>query len=472
MTSTYLANFTYIIFLIFFGYFLLLMFYYLLLAFIALIEGKKRSWQNEIEDYSLLYFSSFTVPISIIIPAHNEEGWIRDCLLSVLNINYPEFEVVIVDDGSTDKTLEILSDTLHLKPVHVPYIKHFQDGVVQTIFKSEKHPNVTVITKSAGNKKAGAVNAGLNIAKYKYVCPIDADTILEPDALLRVMAHVEKDPDRIIGISSYFGLANGLKIKDGRILEHSFSYRPIIAYQNLEYIRSLIGNRIAWSKLNAMPNVAGGFGVWRRDILYILGGYSAEFTCEDIELTFRAQDYIVKNKDKGYKILMLPYHIGWTEGPSNIFALISQRNRWQRVTNETIWRYKYMMCNPRFGIFAFFVFPYFVLYEVLGVFFEVASIAMVALGYIYKILDVKVFLGFLLLMILSQGVVSLLSILAFVRSQKIFKPKYVAYLMFLSMAEFLWYRWIISIAKLLGTFDYLRKVKSYDQYKREKRNNK
>ena len=451
------------------GYFLVLTIYYLFLAAIGSIEEMKRAMEGESEDYSLFYFSSLKLPVSIILPAHNEEDWISDSLQSLLNINYPEFEIIIVNDGSTDGTFEILNKLLKLKPVDAVYIKHYKDGRLRGVLKSENYPNVTVIDKDRGNKKAGAVNAGLNMAKHEYICVMDADTILERDALLKVMAQVEKEPDKIIGVGSYFGLVNGFKIRNGAIMDRSCSYNPIVAYQNIEYIGSFIGNRLAWSKYNAMPNVAGGFGVWRKDVLYELGGFSAEFTCEDIELTFRAHDYIMKNKDKGYEIAMLPFYVGWTEGPDNIPALIMQRNRWQRVVNETVWRYKYMTCNPKYGYFGFLAMPYFVLYEVFGVFIEIISIAFVTVGWLMGVLNINIFLAYLLFMLLSQSFVSLLSMLAFVEGQRLFKMRYITYLIMLTLTEFFFYRWIISVAKIVGTISSLRGVRTYDMYDRAKR---
>jgi cellulose synthase/poly-beta-1,6-N-acetylglucosamine synthase-like glycosyltransferase len=459
----------YIVFIASLSYFLLLTVYYLFLTLIGSLEGMKRESQGEGEDYSLFYLSTLRLPVSIIVPARNEEEWIVDSLKSLINLNYPELEIIVVNDGSTDRTLERLDGLLKLKPVDIMYIRHYKDGKVHEILKSETYPNVTVIDKEAGNKKAGAANAGLNMAKYDYVCVVDADTILERNALLKVMAQVDKEPGKIIGIGSYFGLVNGFKIKDGMIMDRSFSYNPIITYQNIEYIRSFIGNRLAWSKYNAMPIVSGGFGVWRKDIVYELGGYSAEFTCEDIEFTFRAHEYAVKNKEKGYRIVMLPYVSGWTEGPSNIRSLIIQRNRWQRVTNETIWKYRHMVCNPKYGLFAFITLPYFVLYEVLGVFIEILSFAFVVFGALAGVLQFNVFLAYFLLMLLSQAFTSLLCILAFVESQRLFRVKYIIYLVALSFVEFFWYRWIISISKLLGTWDFFHRKRSPDQYVRAKR---
>lgn len=464
-----LSRISYVLFFIFFGYFVIVTTYYLMLALIGLKEGRKRQRENAEEDYPLAYFSSAAIPVSIIMPARNEEGWIKDSLLSVLKLNYPDFEVIIVDDGSSDRTLEILDGVLKLQPTDMPYVKHYKDGMVREILKSTAYPNVRVIAKRAGVKKAGAVNAGLNIAKNRYVCVVDADTVLEPDSVLRVMAHVERDPEKVIGVGSYFGVSNGIKIDNGRITSRSFSFNPLIAYQNLEYIRSFMGNRIAWSKFNAMPTIAGGFGMWRRDVLYELGGFSSDFTCEDLELTFRAHDYIARNRDKGYKILMLPYHVSWTDGPDTVSGLILQRNRWQRVTNETAWKYKYMLLNPVYGLFAFLTLPYFILYEVLGVFFEVSSLALVIIGWANGVFDLRMFLAFLGLMVLCQALISLMSIFAFVNSQRVFSIRYISYLVLLALTEFFCYRWIISIARLSGTMDYLRGMRSFTQYSRAKR---
>ncbi|MBN2453798.1 MAG: glycosyltransferase family 2 protein [Candidatus Omnitrophica bacterium] len=466
---TVYANIVHTVFVIMLVYFLILAVYYIFLALIGSIEGAGKAFEGSVADYTPLYFSAFKIPVTIIVPAHNEEEWMEDSLKALLSLNYPEFEIIVVNDGSTDRTFSILDKILRLKPVDTVQVKHYLDGVVNDTMKSVSHPNVTVINKKAGAKKAGAVNAGLNMAKYNYVCVMDADTILERDSLIKVMAHVARDPDRIIGIGSYFGLVNDFRVKEGVIVERNFSYNPIIAYQNLEYIRSFIGNRLAWSRYNAMPTVAGGFGVWRKDFLYEQGGYSLDFTCEDIELTFRAHDYAAKNRKKGYRIVMLPYCVGWTEGPHNIASLISQRARWQRVTIETMWAYRYMMCEPKYGAFAFLTMPYMLFYEVLGVFMEMASLAFVAFGWLTGVLQFNVFIAFFALMLLLQAFTSLLSILTFVQGQRVFRMKYIVYMIFLTLIEFFWYRWIISIAKVRGTIDFLFRKKTFDQYARAKR---
>lgn len=457
------------IFIIFFVYFLLVLLHYFVLGITGIFENRRRMQEDVREDYSLLSASSFTIPVSIIIPAHNEMEWIEDTVLSALNLNYPEFEVIIVDDGSTDRTIEILTDVLGLESDENPFIDRFSYGEAIATYKSVKYANVrTVISKIKGHKKAGAVNIGLNIARFKYVCVIDADTVLEPDAFLRVMAQVEKSPEEVIGIGSHFGLVNGFKIERGKILERIFSHRPIIAYQNLEYFRSFMGNRLAWSRFKSSPIISGGFGLWRRDILLELGGYASQYSCEDLEFTLRVHEYIVKNK-KNYRVLVLPYTVGWTEGPSNLKSLIMQRERWQRVTNEAVSRYRRMLFNPRYKFLGMVTMPYYLFYEVFGVFFEAASLVFTLFVFIFRVINVEMCVVFLLFMILSQAVISLISLFLFVKDYKVLKAKDVRYFVLLVFLESFWYRWIVSYGKLLGMYHFIKGIHSSDQYARESR---
>jgi len=458
----------YALFIVFFVYFLLQFFYYLFLLFIGSSLSPRRLFERREEEYEAIMDSYFMLPVSIIVPAHNEERWIEECVRSLLNLDYPEYEIIIVNDGSVDRTMALLHSLLALRPLDKAVAQRFRDGFIFEVFQSEKYPRVSVINKPSGHKKAGAVNAGLNIARYKYICAQDADTILEPNALRLVMAQVQKDPERIVGVGSYFGLLNGFTIKDGKIVERSFSYNPLIAYQNLEYIRSFIGNRMAWEVLRALPIVSGGFGIWRRDFITELEGYDSKYTCEDLAFTFRAQDYINKKK-KDLRIISLPYYVGWTEGPSTIKSLLIQRNRWQRVTHEAVFDYRYVLFNPRYRWFGFVVYPYFLLYESLGVVFEVVSMGIVAAAWFKGLLHTGLFLSLIVFMSLSQTIVSLLTLMESVRYHRLFRLPYLLYLILLSFFELFLYRWINTVAKIQGTWGFVRGKRTYDQYVRTAR---
>ncbi len=458
-------TFTHIFFIIFISYFLAQVLYFIVMAIVALIHSRRMTMHLEEDDYSVLFSSDFTVPVTIIVPAHNEERSIEDTVLSLININYPSYEAIIVNDGSTDSTMPVLERLLDLEPTSITYNQRFPDGMVHEIYRSVKYPNFLVISKSGGHKKAGAVNAGLNIARYKYICVIDADTIIEPDAFTNLMSHVEKNPEKIIGIGSYFGLVNGFSVKKGRILKRSFSFNPLIAYQNLEYLRGFIGIRFPWSNLNAVPILAGGFSIWRIDILAKVGGFSENHTCEDMEITFRVRDYIVREKT-GQSILSLPYYTAWTSGPENIKSLISQRERWQRVENESISAYRHMLFNPRFGNFGFITMPYFFFYECLGPFFEAVSYALVFFSFLAGILDVSTFMALFIFMGLAQSVISSYVLAVAMRTVNVFELRYVIYMLVLGLFEMLLYRPIILVAKVQGTLNFFFGVKGFTQYKR------
>jgi len=449
-------------------YYLILLFYYLVFGIVGFFESNKRNHESREENYEAIMSSSFTLPVSIIIPAHNEELWVRDTVLSVLRLDYPQFELIVVDDESTDRTLDILKELLDLQYVNNVYSDQFNSGKILGFLKSRKYPHVSVLSKKSGQKKAGALNAALNLAKYKYVCVMDCDTILERDALLKVMAHVQKDPEHVVGIGSFFGLANGFRIENGVVLEKRFIAVPLIAYQNLEYIRSFIGNRIGWSRQNAMPIISGGFGVWRRDIVLAAGAFDPWYSSEDLEFTFPAHDYLIRNGKRDYRITMLPHYVGWTEGPHTISQLIKQQNRWQRVTNEAVWRYRHMLFNPKYGRLGCVSLPYFVFYEVLGVFFEIGSVLVTVFGCLIGMIAWRMLLNFLMMMLLCQSLTSLIPLFILNRDYRLLKVREVAYFVILSFFEFFWYRWIIVWAKVEGFIQFFCGKRTMDSIQRHR----
>jgi len=188
-----------------------------------------------------------------------------------------------------------------------------------------------------------------------------------------------------------------------------------------------------------------------------------------MEFTFRVQDYMAKHKEKEYAIGMLPYFAGWTEGPDNVKSLIIQRERWQRVVCETLWKYRYMTFNPKYGTLAFLVIPYHILYEALGVFMEVLSLLLVFCGWSWGILSLRTFCAFVGLMVLAQGITSLFCLVAFIQGQKIFGLRYTLYLALLGLLEFFWYRWIVLLARISGTCRFFLGVRDPTQYQRTKR---
>jgi len=468
MTTPFFFQICFYVFLI---YFSVLTVYSLVLSFVSFFEEEKRFHETDEEDYRFFLSGHFSLPVSVIIPAHNEETGIMQTVYSILNQRYPELEIIIVDDGSTDQTFPNLQKELQLQSTHTPFEDRFDSGNILGLFISQRFPNIQVIRKESGKKKAGALNAGLNLARYRYICTIDADTLLKPDALLQVMAMVQRDPDHILGIGSYFSLSNPHRFENGKLIKQGYAWNPLIAFQNLEYLQSFIGNRIAWSRWNAVPIESGGFNLWRRDILDSCGGFDSSQSSEDLEFTLRVHDIMRRKGNTHYRIVTLPYLVGWTEGPESLTALITQRRRWHRVEMESVWKYRHMFLNPRYGVLGCLTFPYYVFYEIWGVFFEVASLIITGLGFFLGYLDLKLFAGITLFMILSQTFNTLMALFLVYREQKLFHTAEVAYLGCLSFTQYFFYRWIILISRIWGTFDFFMKKTSMDAIPRSKKSN-
>ena len=317
------------------GYLLAVYAAYGFMLVVSGIELVGRFARTRFETLELARESVFTIPVSIIAPVYNEAAVVVAAVRSFLAVDYPEFEVIVVNDGSTDGTLAALQAAFSLRRTgRLVRIVHPSAGV-RGIYTSADHPRLIVVDKENGGK-ADALNCGLNIARFRYVCGVDGDTILAPSCLLDGMRLVLSDPATIIGVTGHIAISgtpeNALG-SDGRPTE--VERRPLLAFQHLDYVRSFFNNRLGWTRLNTMLCAVGAFQIWRRDVLEEAGGFSLAFTCEDIELTFRLHE-LMRRERRPYRILSLGETVGVTEGPDRARTLVAQRERWQRVIMETV----------------------------------------------------------------------------------------------------------------------------------------
>src|SRR5205085_1086814 len=343
------------------------------LAAVSLFEGVFRARQRDSEDLASAFDSHFTIPVSVLFAAYNEEVPIVNAVRSVLANHYPEFEVIVVSDGSTDKTLEVLRQAFQLQPRHIFYRKRFETERIRGIYRSDTDPRLIVIDKENGGK-ADSLNCALNFVRYRYVLGVDADTVLASDALMAGMRLILRDPATVIGVTSILSIAEQPEL---RILEprgqRRIDRRPLLAFQQLDYTRSFLAARLGWSRFNFMLCSVGAFSIWRRDVLEEVGGFSRDFTCEDIELTFRVHEHF-RRMGKPYRILSLGETVGATEGPTSVHSLIRQRERWQRVIMETVFAYRRMLGRRRYGTVGLLGIPFYLLSEIAAPFAEVLSV--------------------------------------------------------------------------------------------------
>jgi cellulose synthase/poly-beta-1,6-N-acetylglucosamine synthase-like glycosyltransferase len=439
---------------------------YGILMVVSAVENVIRMRQTRAEDFRTLARSRFTLPVSVIVAAYDEAALIRESVRSLLALDYPEHEVIVVNDGSNDDTLALLREAFDLVPEHRYARRVLSTERVRGMYRSRRDPRLVVVDKENGGK-ADALNCAINFARYPYVCGVDGDTILFPDALLRAMRPVLRDPVATIGVTSHLGISSAPEmVAAGR--DVAGDYRPLLAFQQIDYLRAFMTNRLAWSRLNFMLCAVGAFQIWRRDALEELGGFARDFTCEDIELTFRAHERYLR-EGREYKILSLPHTVGVTEGPDRMRSLVAQRERWQRVIHETFWAYRGMLGRRRYRSVGLAGMPFYLLSEVVAPVFELASLlAFVAAG-AFGLLDWTV-VGLLVgSLAFGTGVLTAGSVLISDLAERTLPKRRLAALVLLAPFELVLYRPALIWARLLGTWRFLRGDQSWHKFSRNAR---
>jgi len=322
--------------------------------------------------------------VSIIAPAYNEELTIVESLRALLALEYEPREIVIVNDGSTDRTLSLMQETFQLVPAPLAFDQPLPCEAVRGIYRSVSEPDLVVIDKQNGGSKADAVNAGINAASGVLVLVIDADTVLEPDALDRAVVPFLEDP-ATVAVGGNVGIANGCRIEHGRVTEVALPASWLARFQIIEYMRAFLLFRLACASQNAVVLISGAFGLFRRDAVIAVGGYDRTAIGEDIDLTVRLQRHF-RARGEPMRIGFDPNPLCWTQVPEDFRSLRSQRYRWRRGLLQTLWRYRRMIGNPRYGWVGVFPLPFMAFFEGLGPLLEIGGIAVTvvaaALGYL------------------------------------------------------------------------------------------
>ncbi|MBI2388431.1 MAG: glycosyltransferase family 2 protein [Deltaproteobacteria bacterium] len=299
-------------------------------------------------------------PVSILVPAYNEEKSIVASVHSFLGLRFPEFEVVVVSDGSTDQTIPKLIEAFALVEIPAVYCRTLPSAAIRRMFRSLEHGNLVVLEKENGGK-ADALNAAIDVARYPLICSVDADSLLDADALLRATRPFLEDDD-VIAIGGTIRPLNGATIVDGRVTALSMPKGWLERLQILEYTRAFFSGRAGWSHFDALLIISGAFGVFRRSAVIEAGGYLVGTVGEDMELVVRLHRRYRELRQR-YRILFTPDPICWTEVPADLGTLRRQRNRWHRGLWETLWHHRSLMFNPRFGRLGTAAFPYFLVFE-------------------------------------------------------------------------------------------------------------
>jgi biofilm PGA synthesis N-glycosyltransferase PgaC len=440
-------------------------------AFMLALSGIERGIRargRRDDDYELIRESRLTIPASIIAPMYNEAPIAVAAASSFLSVDYPEYEVVIVNDGSTDETLKTLTSAFELERVERLYRKTYATKPIRGIYRSRIHPCLLVIDKENGGK-ADSLNCGLNFARYRYVCGVDGDTILARNALLDGMRLVLSDPARVIGVTGHIAIHGTPEAAvDDAGAPCRVDRRPLLAFQHLDYLRSFFNHRLGWTRLNMMLCAVGAFQIWRRDVLEEVNGFSTEFTCEDIELTFRIHEKF-RREGRDYQILSLAETVGVTEGPDRPSRLIAQRERWQRVISETVFHYRRMLFNPRYGTVGLLGVPFFLVSEVLAPVFELLALLAIVGGFAVGAFPLGDSLLMLAVLSFANGIFATAAVLLEDRTSRSYGLRDLLWLNILGLFDLILYRPLIVLARAKGTWRFLRRDTGWHKFERNPR---
>lgn len=411
------------------------------------------------EEHKLKEHPEIAPPISVVAPAYNEEVIIIENVNSLLSLDYPNFEVIIVNDGSKDKTLELLIDNFELVEIPYPYIQKTRCQPVKSIYRStnKNFHRLTVVDKENGGTKADAMNAGINVAQYDYFINTDVDCILASDTLSKVILPVLDSNVHVIAVGAVMRMVNGCEVEKGKIVQVKPPKRIIPLFQETEYLRSYLLAKMGWSFFNLIPNVSGGFGLFDRKIVVEAGGYDSDSHAEDMDMTIRMVQYM-RTHGRKYKIVQIPDTCCWTEGPPNLNVLSRQRTRWGRGLLQIFIVHRRLLFNRKYGRLGMFVLPYALLFEFLAPIVEAIGIVFLLVLLFTNQLNSDTF-WLMLLFVYMIGVTMSLATITLDLSVKKHYKNYRDYikLVLVSSFEAILYHPLIVFFSIRGYFEFLFK---------------
>jgi YaiO family outer membrane protein len=435
-------------------YFVALNTLYLALFLLSLGHVRRFVRKTFFSDYGQIRGSLMTWPISVLVPARDEEKTILEAVKSLMAVNYSEYEIIVINDGSNDRTLDVLIEEFSLRRVDRIYKRSIPTEAVRGVYTSLAHPNLVVVDKAPGGK-ADALNAGINVSRYPLICSIDADSMIEENALLRVVKPFMDSPEETVAAGGIVRIANGCHVRDGRVTRIELPDRPLPIFQAVEYLRAFLAGRVGWSALHSLLIISGAFGVYKKKHVIDVGGYSRASETEDMELIVRLHRHL-RRRGEPYRVVFVPDPVCWTEVPGRLRTLLRQRARWHRGLVRTLWQNRGMVANPRYGAVGMFAMPYFLLFETLGPFVEIIGYVAVVLAWQMDLLNPEFFLLFMVMSMIYGAFLSIGAVLL----EEISFRRYPYWLDLMKLIvcgilENFGYRQMLSLFKVRAFFDLL-----------------
>lgn len=435
-------------------YFLILNLGYLLLLLVAIPDIIRKYQETKLGNIQSLTQSSFLPPVTAIVPAYNEEEGIIDTLTSLLNVDYENFEIIVVDDGSTDNTLQFLRDKydlFELVPIIPQRIK--TTAKINKFYKSKIHPNLTVIAKEHSGKSE-SLNIAINACRSPIFVSIDSDSIIEPNTI-NLLIFSMLSQSHVIAEGGAVFVLNGCEVINGKIIETRLSYSPLVALQVCEYLRAFYFGRSGWRTLGGPLILSGTIAFFERQVVIEAGGFKLDSPGEDMELILRLNAYMHEH-NYPYKIYFSPVPIIWTHVPTSVNELWAQRDRWQRGQMDSLFSHFKMLFNKKYGVVGFFSFPFNLFGEFLGPILEFLGYIAFAIALYLNVVNWKIAILFFiacwgLSTIFTLGV-ALLNIISF---NKYKRPTDTLWMLLIASLEMFGYRQILTFCRSTATVRYI-----------------
>jgi cellulose synthase/poly-beta-1,6-N-acetylglucosamine synthase-like glycosyltransferase len=442
----------------FLGYFVALNGIYLVLTIISLAVLPRFIQKQVIHTFPQSE-TGFEPPVSLVVTAYNEQAVIVPTVRALLQLEYHDYEILVVNDGSKDDTLQVLIDEFDLEAMPVAFRQRIKHKPVRAVYQSKTYGNLRVIDKENGGCKADASNAGINGARYGLFMPLDADTILDRNCLHLMVQPYLFNPDTI-GVGGNVRILNGCEVQDGNLTKIGLPKNRLALFQVLEYTRAFLSGRVGWNYLDSLPLISGAFGLFNKEAIVEVGGYSHKSLGEDMDLVLRLHRHFRLNK-KPYRIDFVVDPVCWTEAPETFSVLRKQRVRWQRGLFDCLWENRKLLFHPRGGGVSWLSFPFLLFLEGISPILEV-------FGYLF--FAVCYFLGFVsgdgaaAFFLLSFGTGFLLSISSILLEELTFqtypRKKDLMILIFGAFIENFGYRQLMSWWRLEGTIKWILRTES------------
>jgi cellulose synthase/poly-beta-1,6-N-acetylglucosamine synthase-like glycosyltransferase len=442
-------------------YFVILNTIYLFLILLAALNAIGSSRRTTFSGLTEIFTSPLAPGISVVVPVRNMEDLIVGSTRGLLNLRYPRLEVIVVDDGSSDGTFTRLADEFGLVEVEKVIRTGLETvGRLLSVHAPSNGEHLLVIRKESMGRPADAVNTGVNAARYPLICRIDADTYLDEAALLNLAKPFIEDPVLTIAAGATIRVANGCVIRGGRVVGPRVPGGWLQTIQAAEYLRAFLLGRAGWSQIRGMLFISGAFGLFRRDVYELVGGFHLYTEGDDLEMTTSIH-HKLRDERRPYRIGFVPEPCSWTMVPSRYKVLAHQRARWQQILCEALWIHKVMLFNPKYGGVGLVVLPFYLLFELLGAVVEGMAIIVFIVGWAAGILNPAIVLLFVAA---GLGYATLLTIISVI-TEEITYHRYSGWrdftlLLYGAVAENIGFRQIYTWWRLRGMADAILRRKA------------